>query len=175
MLSLSHVQLTGLLKELQLEQQHLATQFAAQSETMAKLQSDILSARRERDSAKQQLERVQQMLATNTAAAVQGALSRSSCCTPGIDLDALSITTVLPASAGLIPAHVPLPARSQAQAQRAGGGGPVDRQRPAMSLPTAAKQQQRAAGNIPVSKKGSQGVTPAIRSKAVKSGSRGWS
>ncbi|GAB4822357.1 hypothetical protein N2152v2_009403 [Parachlorella kessleri] len=51
-------QLTGLLKELQLEQQHLATQFAAQSETMAKLQSDILSARRERDSAKQQLERV---------------------------------------------------------------------------------------------------------------------
>jgi hypothetical protein len=225
------LQFTSLLKELQSEQRALAAQFAAQSQTVSQLQSDILSARRcgsagscccaylgvlliirpvfsrtractltpslamkcrgvtcacrERDAAKQQLERVQHLLAANTEAAIQGAMACGPCGNPSLDLDALAITTVLPASAALIPSQLPMSAKSQPHqppaAYRAAqpSVGQAARLRAGSSTAAAsASKQQKAVMSGPSSRKasgGAAGVGTAMRAKASKPGSRGWS
>lgn len=163
-----------LLRELQTEQRALAAQFAQQSGTVAQLQSDIVYARRERDAAQQQLERVQHLLATgNGVAAAPGALQRHPYSSPGFDLDALAITTTLPCTAAYIPAVLP----GQQAAYHAGrpSAGPTPRQQRdggSAASKTAAKPLKAGAGAAPASRTAAAGT--ATRIKAGKPGGRGW-
>ena len=60
--AVAHGEVVGLLRELQAEQIQLRQQFSTQAGVLSQLQGDVQSARRERDRAREDLQRVQQLL-----------------------------------------------------------------------------------------------------------------
>ena len=160
-------QLASLLLTVQAEQSRLREQFAAQSSTVSQLQSDILAARQERDAARAQLERVQRLLAATPGASGSRIplpplhAEHGRPCSPGLNLDALAITTVLPAPPAATPGG---PGGAQAA-----GGQAAARGRGATTAGRPAAAAGRATGSTAGSRKGA-----AARGGQTAGKPRGW-
>lgn len=138
----SDPQVLALLRELQQEQQRMRDQLAAQLEAVSRLSGDASHARSERDRARQDLERVQRLLAERQGgAALADGFSPVAAGGGGGLLDATS--HVLPLGAHRIPSRLGSPAASARGPVPAGvaaaGGAPAAARR--APLPARYHQQ----------------------------------
>lgn len=147
--SSSDPQVLSMLRDLAAQQQHMREQLAAQMEAVGRLAGDATAARSERDHARQELERVQRMLAARQHARGSGRGGLAAYGSPA-DEGMLSVTThVLPLGTA-IPSRLGTPAGKGAQPQRA-PHGPSHAALPPRYLqqapePWQAQQQPRVGG-----------------------------